>query len=90
MFADILEKHDLPAQKQAQFLETMEKQIDKLDFLMQSLIKMSRLETGTFVLRVQDTDIAGTMRRRSAGVGKSGEKEDSDRNRMRQRNPDQT
>ena len=61
MFADILEKHDLPAQKQAQFLETMEKQIDKLDFLMQSLIKMSRLETGTFVLRVQDTDIAGTI-----------------------------
>ena len=60
-FADILEKHDLPAQKQAQFLETMEKQIDKLDFLMQSLIKMSRLETGTFVLRVQDTDIAGTI-----------------------------
>ena len=49
MFAGILKEHDLPEEKRRQFLETMEGQIGKLDFLMQSLIKMSRLETGTFV-----------------------------------------
>ena len=49
MFTGILKEHDLPEEKRRQFLETMEGQIGKLDFLMQSLIKMSRLETGTFV-----------------------------------------
>ena len=49
MFTGILKEHDLPEEKRRQFLETMEGQIGKLDFLMESLIKMSRLETGTFV-----------------------------------------
>ena len=46
MFTGILRGHDLPPEKRAEFLATMDGQIDKLDFLMQSLIKMSRLETG--------------------------------------------
>ena len=50
MFTGILRRHALPPEKQAEFLGTMEGQLDKLDFLMQSLIKMSRLETGTFTL----------------------------------------
>ena len=54
MFAGILKEHDLPEEKRRQFLETMEGQIGKLDFLMQSLIKMSRLETGTFVLKPEE------------------------------------
>ena len=54
MFAGILKEHDLPEEKRQQFLETMEGQIGKLDFLMQSLIKMSRLETGTFVLKPEE------------------------------------
>ena len=41
MFTNILQQHQLPPEKQAEFLCTMEGQIDKLDFLMQSLIKMS-------------------------------------------------
>lgn len=35
MFAGILKEHDLPEEKRRQFLETMEGQIGKLDFLMQ-------------------------------------------------------
>lgn len=61
MFAGILKEHDLPAGKRQQFLETMEGQIGKLDFLMQSLIKMSRLETGTFVLRPEEASLADTI-----------------------------
>ena len=34
-------------------MDTMSGQINKLDFLLQSLIKMSRLETGTFALHIE-------------------------------------
>ena len=61
MFTNILQQHQLPPEKQAEFLRTMEGQIDKLDFLMQSLIKMSRLETGTFVLHLQEGRLADTI-----------------------------
>lgn len=61
MFTNVLQQHQLPPEKQAEFLRTMEGQIDKLDFLMQSLIKMSRLETGTFVLHPQEGRLADTI-----------------------------
>lgn len=61
MFTNILQQHQLPPEKQAEFLRTMEGQIDKLDFLMQSLIKMSQLETGTFVLHPQEGRLADTI-----------------------------
>ena len=61
MFTNILQQHQLPPEKQAEFLCTMEGQIDKLDFLMQSLIKMSRLETGTFVLHPQEGRLTDTI-----------------------------
>ena len=61
MFTGILRGHDLPPEKRAEFLATMDGQIDKLDFLMQSLIKMSRLETGTFVLHPQEGRLADTI-----------------------------
>ena len=61
MFNGILQSHDLPAEKQAEFLSTMEEQINKLDFLMQSLIKMSRLETGTFALHMEQARLSDTI-----------------------------
>lgn len=63
MFTGILKEHDLPEEKRRQFLETMEGQIGKLDFLMQSLIKMSRLETGTFVLKPKKAQLSDTIAR---------------------------
>ena len=63
MFTGILKEHDLPQEKRRQFLETMEGQIGKLDFLMESLIKMSRLETGTFVLKPEEAKISDTIAR---------------------------
>ncbi|MDE7333593.1 MAG: HAMP domain-containing histidine kinase [Lachnospiraceae bacterium] len=60
LYTGILQRRDIPDEKRELFLHTMEAQINKLDFLMQSLIKMSRLETGTFILcpveaRLNDT-----------------------------------
>ena len=54
MFTGILQEHSLSCEKQAEFLATMAAQVDKLDFLMQSLIKMSRLETGTFAIHMEE------------------------------------
>lgn len=68
MFTGILQKHDLPAQKREEFLETMEKQVDKLDFLMQSLIKMSRLETGTFSMYVEERSLYETIAQALNGI----------------------
>lgn len=61
MFADILRQHRLTEEKRTEFLETMASQINKLDFLMQSLIKMSRLETGTFVLHMEEAPLDKTI-----------------------------
>lgn len=63
MFADILHSHSLTPKKQAEFLETMSAQINKLEFLMQSLIKMSRLEAGTFALHIEDANLYDTIAR---------------------------
>lgn len=61
MFLGILQSQELCEEKRAEFLEMTAGQIDKLDFLMQSLIKMSRLETGTFALHVERTELQGTI-----------------------------
>lgn len=60
LYTGILHRPGIPEEKRELFLNTMDAQIGKLDFLMQSLIKMSRLETGTFALnpvlaRLSDT-----------------------------------
>ena len=61
MFTGILKQHQLTEEKRAEFLNTMASQINKLDFLMQSLIKMSRLETGTFALHMEKTSLDKTI-----------------------------
>lgn len=61
MFTSILQQHHLSDEKRAEFLTTMSVQIHKLDFLMQSLIKMSRLETGTFSLHMESNSLYDTI-----------------------------
>ena len=61
MFTGILQQHELTPEKRAECLDTMAAQIDKLDFLMQSLIKMSRLETGTFTLHVEEARLSDSI-----------------------------
>ena len=68
MFTGILRRHALPPEKQAEFLGTMEGQLDKLYFLMQSLIKMSRLETDTFALHPEEANLADTIARAMSTV----------------------
>lgn len=68
MFTDILCQGELPEAKRAEFLATLAAQVQKLDFLMQSLVKMSRLETGTFALHMEDAALCDTIARAVGGV----------------------
>lgn len=68
MFSGILRSHDLSGEKRAEFLDMAAGQIDKLDFLMQSLIRMSRLETGTFSLHVERNDLYDTIAQALNGI----------------------
>lgn len=76
LYTGILQKPQLTEEKRELFLNTMEEQIDKLDFLMQSLIKMSRLETGTFVLHPVKAGLEETIARAVSVVwGKAEQKQ---------------
>lgn len=68
LYSGILQKPDLTEEKRQIFMTTLEEQIDKLDFLMQSLIHMSRLETGTFVLHPTEGRIHETIAQAMSAV----------------------
>lgn len=61
MFMNILQEHELPEQKRREFLATMDAQVEKLDFLMQCFIKMSRLESGTFAMNMEERSLYETV-----------------------------
>lgn len=51
-----------------QFLKKLQNQVERLDFLMQSMVKMSRLETGILQIQKEPGDICETLRRAVAAV----------------------
>lgn len=65
--ATLIEK-DMPKDKQREFLQAMDIQIAKLDFLMQSMIKTSRLEIGMITLDKQHTSIYETLAAALGGI----------------------
>lgn len=76
LYAGILKRQDIPEEKRLQFSDSMEAQINKLDFLMQSLIKISRLETGTFALNPVESRLIDTIAQAMNTVwGKAEQKE---------------
>ena len=76
LYAGILNRQDIPAEKRTQFSDSMEAQINKLDFLMQSLIKMSRLETGTFILNPVESRLIDTIAQAMNTVWSKAEQKD--------------
>ena len=61
MYNSTLLERRLAPEKEREFLKLMESQIDKLDFLMQAMVKMSRLETGVISLSVSPSPIYNTV-----------------------------
>lgn len=61
-------EQNVPEDKQREFLQAMSGQLDKLDFLMQAMIKMSRLETGVITLSQRDCSVYETLAAALGGI----------------------
>lgn len=71
--ATLLEQ-EMKREKQIEFLKASNCQLDKLDFLMQAMIKTSRLETGVIALNMKYQLIYETLAEALSGVVFSAEK----------------
>lgn len=61
LYITALRKENLPTQRKNQYLKILSEQIIKLDFLMDNLLKMSRLEVGIFLLEPKVLSIQHTL-----------------------------
>lgn len=68
LYTGILRQHNLLEEKRNNFLALMEAQIDKLDFLICSMIEMSRLETGIVKLSAAEATVYHTIMLAMNGV----------------------
>lgn len=57
MYSDTIVNNDLTKEKEREFLKVISSQVDKLEFLLDSLTKMSRLETNMLVLNKESSKI---------------------------------
>lgn len=78
MINNTLLEQNVPAQKQQEFLEAQSSQLDKLDFLMQAMIKTSRLETGVISLEQKEQSIYETLAAALGGIFLNAEKKKID------------
>lgn len=65
--ATLLEQN-VPEDKRRDFLQAMDGQLNKLDFLMQAMIKLSRLETGVITLLQRDCSVYETLAAALGGI----------------------
>lgn len=61
IYNDLLARNDLSKEEAIDFHQMLNKQINKLDFLMESLIKMSRLETDIIQLNIEKNNLYSTL-----------------------------
>lgn len=61
MYCDTALNPELPIERQEECLQVMRRQIDKLEFLVQSLIKMSRLEQNIIMLKPEQSCLYETL-----------------------------
>lgn len=67
LYVELLEEETLSGEGTG-FLAKLCEQTEKMDFLMQSMVKMSRLETGILQIRQEKQDLSETIRRAVADV----------------------
>ncbi len=61
MDLELLSKRQMSPQRHQEFLERTLHEADKMDFLIQSIIKMSRLESGAIQILPEQADLARTL-----------------------------
>lgn len=74
MINSTLMEQEVPPYKQKEFLLACESQLDKLDFLMQAMVKTSRLETGVISLEKKKQPIYDTLAAALGGILLNAEK----------------
>ena len=74
MINNTLLENEVPPQKQKEFLTAQASQLDKLDFLMQAMIKTSRLETGVISLDKKKQPLYDTLASALGGILLNAEK----------------
>lgn len=68
IYNSTLLEHTLGVEKEHEFHVLMESQIDKLGFLMQAMVKMSRMETGVIMLNIACSPIYDTIGLALSGI----------------------
>lgn len=74
IYNSTLRERQLTQEKEQEFYQDMDQQIDKLDFLIRTMVKMSRLETGMIALSKAPALIYDTLGQALASVFPSAEK----------------
>ena len=67
IYMEILKSRCLP-EDVGEFIGKLEHQTDKLDFLFQSMVKMSRLETGVIQIKKEEADLMDTIGRAVSAI----------------------
>ncbi len=67
IYLEILKSRSLP-EDVGEFVGKLEHQTDKLDFLFQSMVKMSRLETGVIQIKKEEADLMDTIGRAVSAI----------------------
>ena len=67
LYMELLEEEELP-ENGREFLGKIKEQMEKIDFLMQSMVKMSRLEAGILQIRKENKNLYETIRRAVTGI----------------------
>ncbi len=68
MINDTLLVRPMPEAHRREFLQAMGSQLDKLDFLIQAMVKTSRLETGVIALEREEAPISDTLAAALSGI----------------------
>lgn len=76
MYNNILIEREVSKEKQKEFLTLSNLQIEKLDFLMKSMIKMSRLENGVIQLEPRDNFIISIIANALAQINQKAEEKE--------------
>ena len=70
LYLELLGDEEL-SQNGQEFLEKIQGQMGKIDFLMQSMVKMSRIETGILQIHKEDKNLYETIRHAVAKIGRA-------------------
>lgn len=76
MYHDTILNHPPSPEKQHQFLQVMQGQVEKLEFLVKALIKMSRLESDLIVLKKEEAPLYDTIAQALGAVMPAAEKKE--------------